>query len=59
MIRQVLMCPPTHFEVSYVINPWMNQGAVSVPAARLQWQRLLQGIAPCSRWSQTSRTVQP
>ena len=40
MKRQLLMCPPTHFEVSYVINPWMNQGAVRSREARRQWQQL-------------------
>jgi N-dimethylarginine dimethylaminohydrolase len=40
MKRQLLMCPPTHFEVSYVINPWMNQGAVQSREALRQWQGL-------------------
>jgi N-dimethylarginine dimethylaminohydrolase len=45
MKRQLLMCPPTHFEVSYMINPWMNQGAVSVREAQRQWQRLHDALA--------------
>ena len=39
--RRYLMCPPTHFDVSYAINPWMD---VSVPVdrqlARRQWEVL-------------------
>ena len=37
-----LMCPPTHFEVSYVINPWMaNNVALGDPnLAAHQWQTL-------------------
>jgi N-dimethylarginine dimethylaminohydrolase len=45
MKRQLLMCPPTHFEVSYMINPWMNQGAVRVREAQRQWQRLHDALA--------------
>ncbi len=39
----VLMCPPTHFAVDYVINPWMqNAGADGVDSARAmrQWRAL-------------------
>jgi N-dimethylarginine dimethylaminohydrolase len=36
----ILMCPPTHFEVSYVINPWMQQGAALGALALTQWQSL-------------------
>jgi N-dimethylarginine dimethylaminohydrolase len=45
MNRQILMCPPTHFEVSYVINPWMNQGPVQIRAAQHQWQQLHDALA--------------
>lgn len=36
------MCPPTHFGVTYDINPWMsrNVGIATVQAQR-QWERLL------------------
>jgi ornithine--oxo-acid transaminase len=45
-----LMCPPTLYEVSYVINPWMegNLGKSSQVRALAQWQQLhaaLSGIA--------------
>ncbi len=39
--RRFLMCPPTHFDVVYAINPWMHP---ELPAdagiAVAQWQRL-------------------
>ncbi len=35
------MCPPEHFAVEYVINPWMNPDKpVDVALAMRQWQRL-------------------
>jgi ornithine--oxo-acid transaminase len=40
--RRYLMCPPTHFDVTYAINPWMD---VSVPVdrdrAQRQWDALV------------------
>lgn len=39
---RILMCPPTHFEVSYEINPWM-QGQIDqtcATTARQQWDML-------------------
>jgi arginine dihydrolase len=39
--RQYLMCRPTHFTVSYVINPWMDPSVpVSVELAMRQWEGL-------------------
>ncbi|MFP5361414.1 MAG: ornithine--oxo-acid transaminase [Thermoleophilia bacterium] len=35
--RRLLMCPPTYFDVSYAINPWMDV-AVKVDRARAQRQ---------------------
>lgn len=42
-----LMCPPTHFEVAYVINPWMRDhvAGVRAAAAAAQWQALHDVIA--------------
>ncbi len=42
-----LMCKPSHFEVSYVINPWMagNLGTVDRVRAAAQWQKLYDTIA--------------
>lgn len=35
------MCPPTHFEVSYSINPWMDpKRPVDAGLARRQWRNL-------------------
>ena len=41
-MTKVLLCPPTHFGVEYVINPWMrgNVGAASARLARRQWEKL-------------------
>ncbi|WP_344571171.1 dimethylargininase [Streptomyces caniferus] len=39
--RRYLMCPPTHFRVSYSINPWMNPDKPVDPAlAYAQWEDL-------------------
>jgi len=42
---RILMCPPDHFEVDYVINPWMdgNEGHMDRDRAHAQWEIL--------RWS--------
>ena len=39
---KILMCPPDHFTVDYVINPWMagNEDSMSLDKARQQWQTL-------------------
>jgi N-dimethylarginine dimethylaminohydrolase len=40
--REYLMCPPTHFDVRYAINPWMDPAKpVDQPLALLQWERLV------------------
>lgn len=41
-MNRILVCPPTHFGVEYVINPWMagNIGSASRSAARRQWDAL-------------------
>jgi N-dimethylarginine dimethylaminohydrolase len=39
--RRFLMCPPTHFDVSYSINPWMEPDKpTDTNLAVLQWERL-------------------
>lgn len=35
-----LMCPPEHFEVAYVINPWMAGNVVNRALATQQWTAL-------------------
>jgi N-dimethylarginine dimethylaminohydrolase len=44
---RILMCPPDHFGVDYVINPWMeNQiGRADLRVARAQWHNLSRGLA--------------
>ena len=43
MKSRFLMCAPQHFEVAYVINPWMegNIARGSNPVAMQQWSALL------------------
>ncbi|MFF3320258.1 dimethylargininase [Streptomyces sp. NPDC003035] len=39
--RRYLMCPPTHFQVTYSINPWMDPTKpVDLPLALVQWEDL-------------------
>ncbi|MEV7279539.1 dimethylargininase [Streptomyces sp. NPDC093111] len=39
--RRYLMCPPTHFKVTYSINPWMDPTKpVDLPVALAQWEDL-------------------
>jgi len=41
MKKQILMCPPTHFDVEYEINPWMHcANRVDPGRANAQWQSL-------------------
>ena len=41
-LARYLMCKPTHFNVSYVINPWMAEGVnrVSIDRSEQQWNQL-------------------
>ncbi|MFI6001460.1 dimethylargininase [Streptomyces sp. NPDC051366] len=40
-LRRYLMCRPSHFEVVYAINPWMDpEKPVDTELAVLQWERL-------------------
>lgn len=40
-LRHYLMCPPTHFSVTYAINPWMNPDIpVNHELAEIQWDVL-------------------
>jgi N-dimethylarginine dimethylaminohydrolase len=46
-MKKLLMCKPSFFNVSYVINPWMNAniGRVNQPLAAKQWQALFDTLA--------------
>jgi ornithine--oxo-acid transaminase len=46
-----LMCPPTLYDVDYVINPWMagNVHASSRTRAAEQWQRLYDAVSKIAR----------
>ena len=52
--RRYLMCPPTHFDVSYAINPWMDV-AVKVDRARAQrqWDALVATLREAGAQVQT------
>lgn len=43
----LLMCAPDHFDVQYVINPWMegNIGRPDIARARAQWEALRAALA--------------
>jgi N-dimethylarginine dimethylaminohydrolase len=39
------MCPPTHYNVSYDINPWMTENVgLATPDAMRQWERLVETL---------------
>jgi N-dimethylarginine dimethylaminohydrolase len=44
--QTILMCPPDHFEVAYVINPWMEGHIANINdgLARRQWEGLRTAI---------------
>ena len=44
---KILMCPPDHFTVDYVINPWMagHEGTFSLESAQGQWNALRDKLA--------------
>ncbi len=55
--RSYLLCPPTHFAVTYSINPWMDPSRpVDTGLAMTQWQRLRR-CSPSS--ATTSRRSSP
>jgi N-dimethylarginine dimethylaminohydrolase len=43
----ILMCPPDHFTVDYVINPWMagHEDTLSLDLAKSQWETLRDIVA--------------
>lgn len=41
VIKEVLMCRPSHYSVSYAINPWMVPGSASKNLAQIQWKKLV------------------
>lgn len=50
---EVLMCPPTHFDVRYAINPWMKPAGIPVDRERAsaQWAELRRTIGAHARVS--------
>ncbi len=44
---RILMCPPDHFTVDYVINPWMagQEGSLDIELAKRQWCELRGSIS--------------
>lgn len=45
--QKILMCPPDHFTVDYVINPWMagQEGSLNLQLAQRQWSGLRDALA--------------
>ena len=45
-MKNILMCEPRYFDVSYDINPWMtnNKGLVDKELAEHQWQELYNSL---------------
>ena len=51
--REIFLCPPTHVELTYSINPWMDTSApFSRDRAMQQWELLLEAYRDVfgSRW---------
>jgi N-dimethylarginine dimethylaminohydrolase len=43
MAKNILMCPPTYFDIEYEINPWMHHdNQPTEDTAAQQWQKLYQ-----------------
>lgn len=42
VIKEVLMCRPLFYSISYTINPWMVPGSENKNIAQLQWEKLFQ-----------------
>jgi ornithine--oxo-acid transaminase len=52
--RRYLMCPPTHFDVTYAINPWMDVAVeVDRPRAQRQWDALVATLRDAGAQVQT------
>lgn len=47
---QILMCPPDHFTVDYVINPWMagQEGDPDMGKVKQQWHTLRDALSECA-----------
>jgi N-dimethylarginine dimethylaminohydrolase len=48
ILQTILMCPPDHFEIAYVINPWMEGQFANTDdgLAHRQWKALRDAIEP-------------
>jgi len=45
MSTRFLVCPPTHYAISYDINPWMTRNVgYAAPEARRQWDRFVETL---------------
>ena len=42
VIKEVLVCRPRYYSISYTINPWMIPGSENKNIAQIQWEKLLQ-----------------
>ncbi len=45
-MRELLLCPPDHYEIEYEINPWMSRArAADKPLVKAQWTRLFETLS--------------
>lgn len=59
MRRHYLMCPPTYFDVSYRINPWMHpDGSVCQRRAMQQWKNLRRAFVEAGHVVDTIEAVE-
>jgi N-dimethylarginine dimethylaminohydrolase len=57
--RELLMCPPDHYEIRYVINPWMKLTRQSdSEKAHLQWKKLCDLLSSLNCSIHTAQPVQ-
>uniref|UniRef100_A0A5S6QS82 Amidinotransferase n=1 Tax=Trichuris muris TaxID=70415 RepID=A0A5S6QS82_TRIMR len=56
-MKTILMCPPTYYDVTYEINPWMDKTKpVNKPLAWEQWTSLRRTIESCGA---TVKLIEP
>uniref|UniRef100_A0A1I7XN11 Amidinotransferase n=1 Tax=Heterorhabditis bacteriophora TaxID=37862 RepID=A0A1I7XN11_HETBA len=48
IVKRILMCRPTHFQLAYSINPWMDmRRGVNRARAMEQWEKLRHTLVDC------------
>jgi N-dimethylarginine dimethylaminohydrolase len=45
-MRELLLCPPDHYDITYEINPWMSrERAADKPLVKAQWMTLFETLS--------------